>query len=72
VLDLGDGGAARVAAGPALWGAAHGARILLDTEPCEGPAPAPAARAVLETLAACEALRRLMGREAHRYDFTVD
>ena len=71
VLDLGDGAALRAAAGPALWGAAHGSRVLLDADPVEGQAPASAARAVMETLAACEALRRLMGHAPNRYEFTV-
>lgn len=71
VLDLHDGAAWRAARGPRLWGAAHGRRVRLGTEPCEGPPGERAAQAVLETLAAGEALRRLLGQEPHPYDFEV-
>jgi len=71
VLDLGSGEAWRAAQGPRLWGAAHGRRVILGEEPLAGPAEAPPARAVLETLAAGEALRLLLGLEPHRYDFTL-
>jgi len=67
VLDLDDGKAWRAADGPRLWGAAHGKVVLLGCEPCDGPAPTGAARAVLETLAAGEALRVLMGHAPHVY-----
>ncbi len=69
VLDLGDGRAWRVAAGPRTWGGAVGGRVLLGVEPRAGVAPAGAARAILETLAAGEALRLLLGLKARRYDF---
>jgi len=69
VLDLDDGAAFRAARGPRLWGAAFASRVVLGVEPCPGPPPGPAARAVLETLAAGEALRLLLGLEPHAYDF---
>jgi len=69
VLDLGSGEAWRAASGPRIWGAAHGNRVTLGAAPFAGPAPAPPARAVLETLAAGEALRLLLGLEPHTYDF---
>jgi hypothetical protein len=71
VLDLGDGAAYRAARGPRLWGAAHGRRVRLGGEPVAGPPAERAAQAVLETLAAGEALRLLMGAEPHAYDFEV-
>jgi hypothetical protein len=71
VLDLGDGAAFTRAGGPALWGGAHGRRILLGTDPAGGAGPEPSARALLETLAAGEALRLLLGLEPHRYDFEL-
>ena len=71
VLDLGDGAAFGAARGPALWGGAHGMRVLLGCEPSGGPAPEAAARAVLETLAAGEALRLLLDLEPHAYDFEL-
>lgn len=72
VLDLGDGLAYRAARDPRLWGAAHGPRVRLGIEPAAGTPAAPAARAVLETLAAGEALRLLLGEERHPpYDFEV-
>lgn len=68
VLDLGDGAAFRAARGPALWGCARGDAIRLGRTPpdLEGPPPAPAAQAVLETLAATEALLILAGCDAGR------
>lgn len=69
VLDLGDGRAWRAAKGPRVWGGAVEGRVLLGVEPLDGPSPAGAARAILETLAAGEALRLLLGLGAHRYDF---
>ena len=72
VLDLGDGAALRATSGPAMWGAAIGWRILLGGDPVPNEPPAPGARAVLETLAACEALRLLIGHAPHRYDFTIE
>jgi len=71
VLDLHDGAAYRVARGPRLWGAAHGRRVRLGGEPVAGPPGAGAAQAVLETLAAGEALRRLLGEKPHAYDFEL-
>ncbi len=69
VLDLGDGNAWRAASGPRTWGGALGGSVLLGVEPREGPSPLGAARAILETLAAGEALRLLLGLEARRYEF---
>lgn len=69
VLDLGDGRAWRAAAGPRAWGGARGGRVLLGVEPREGPLPLGAARAILETLGAGEALRLLLGLPVRRYEF---
>jgi hypothetical protein len=69
VLDLGDGAAWRQAGGTRMWGGALGGRVLLGVEPREGPRPTGAARAILETLAAGEALRALLGLPARTYDF---
>lgn len=69
VLDLGDGAAYSAARGTRMWGGALGGRVLLGVEPRGGPPPAGAARAILETLAAGEALRLLLGLPAHSYDF---
>lgn len=71
VLDLGDGAAFARARGPALRGGATGRRIRLGTGPLGGPPPEAAARALLETLAAGEALRLLLGREPNEYEFTL-
>jgi hypothetical protein len=72
VLDLGDGAAYRAASGSALWGAAEESRVVLGVEPRSTKAAAVGpARAVLETLAAGEALRLLLGHEAHAYDFAL-
>jgi hypothetical protein len=71
VLDLGDGAAFAQCSGAALWGAALGRRILLGAEPTRGPAAEPTARALLEILAAGEALRLVLGLEPHSYDFTL-
>jgi len=72
VLDLGDGAAYHAARGARLWGAAQGRRVRLGGEPVSGPPAAPAAQAVLETLAAGEALRLLLGEEEHSaYDFEL-
>jgi hypothetical protein len=71
VLDLYDGAAYRAARGPRLWGAAHGRRVRLGGEPVTGPPGERAGQAVLETLAAGEALRLLLGEEAHAYDFEL-
>ncbi len=69
VLDLGDGEAYRTAQGQKLWGAALGKRVLLGGQPTDGDVPDQAARALLETLAAGEALWRLLGHKPHSYDF---
>jgi hypothetical protein len=69
VLDLGDGLAWRAARGPRVWGGLVGGSVVLGVEPREGAPPEGAARAVLETLAAGEALRLLLGLEPHRYAF---
>lgn len=71
VLDLGDGTAFRAASRPGLWGAAMGRRVLLGCHPAGGLEADPLARPVLETLAAGEALRRLVGLEPCTYDFEV-
>jgi hypothetical protein len=69
VLDLGDGAAWRQATGRRMWGGALGGRVVLGVEPVTGPPPEGAARAILETLAAGEALRVLLGLEPRRHDF---
>jgi len=70
ILDLGDGKAWRVAGTrPRLWGGAFGSRVVLDAKPAPGPAPVGAARALLESLAAGEALLRLLGQPPRAYDF---
>ena len=71
VVDLADGAAWRAARGPRLWGASRGSRVLLGGEPRGGPGADAAARPVLETLAAGEALRLLIGLEPHAYDFEM-
>jgi hypothetical protein len=50
-----------------------GSRVLLGVEPrgLPGLQSEGAARAVLETLAAGEALRLLLGEEAHPFDFEL-
>lgn len=70
VLDLGDGAAWRQAAGVRMWGGALGGRVLLGVEPREGPRPTGAARAILETLAAGEVLRALLGLAPRSHDFS--
>ncbi|MCK6461626.1 MAG: hypothetical protein L6Q95_17225, partial [Planctomycetes bacterium] len=69
VLDLGDGTAWRQAGGTRMWGGTLGGRVVLGVEPREGGDPSGAARAILETLAAGEALRALLGLPARTYDF---
>ncbi len=69
VLDLGDGRAWRAATGRRTWGGAVGGRMLLGVEPRAAAAAEGAGRAILETLAAGEALRLLLGLEARRYEF---
>ncbi len=50
----------------------YGRRVRLGGEPVTGPPGARAAQAVLETLAAGEALWLLLGEEAHSaYDLEV-
>jgi len=72
VVDLGDGAAHAAAVGPALRGGFDAAgELVLGTEPLDpgtGEAGV-AARALLETLAAGEALRMLAGGEVHCYRF---
>ena len=63
VLDLGDGAAWRAATGGRLWGGVVEGRLLLGHEPKDGATSSP----VLETLAAGEALRRLLGETPHSY-----
>jgi hypothetical protein len=75
VLDLWDGRAWRAAKGKRIWGGAVGGKVLLGVEPRAaasggfGDPAATAARAILETLAAGEALRLLLGLEPRRYEF---
>lgn len=64
-LDLGDGDAWRAAKGPRLWGGVSDGTLLLGSDPVNGARCSP----VLETLAAGEALWRLMGHEGHAYEF---
>jgi hypothetical protein len=54
--------------GPRIWGAVFGRRLLLGAEPSAGPDGARDLRPVLETLAAAEALRRIVGLTPHDYD----
>ncbi len=68
VLDLGDGSAYGSAEGPRLWGGVVQGRLLLGVEPQRGGAGA--VTPVLETLAAAEALRRLLGLAPQRYEFS--
>lgn len=71
VLDLEDGAAFRNAAGPCLWGGVVDGRILLGCEPVPDSGGTPAERAVIEVLAAGEALWRLLGQQPHVYDFQI-
>lgn len=68
VLDLGDGRAYEAARGPRLWGGADGRWVRLGVEPREVAPAEGASRAVLETLAAGEALWRVLGHEEHVYE----
>ena len=76
VLDLGDGSAYAAAIGDRLWGGrlwggvAEG-QLLLGCEPRVSVAGRPQDRALLEVLAAGEALWRLLGREPHSYAFSL-
>jgi len=69
VLDLGDGAAWRTASGARMWGGVVGGRVLLGAIPREAPPGPVALRAILETLAAGDALRLLLGLPSRRYDF---
>ena len=69
VLDLGDGRAYAAARGPRLWGGVDGPRVHLGVEPRDGAPAEGAARALLETLAAGEALWRVLGHDGHVYEF---
>ncbi len=72
VVDLADGAAHRAADGPALRGALVGGRLVLGTRAIDADPESdvdPALGALLETLAAGEALRLLAGLESHGYDF---
>ncbi|MHC4933435.1 MAG: hypothetical protein ACYTGV_14725 [Planctomycetota bacterium] len=73
VCDLADGAAYRASRGPAIWGAVAGSRVLLGVEPRETAdlESGAAARAVLETLAAGEALRLLIGEAPHPVEFEL-
>ena len=68
VVDLADG----AGIGPAgFWGGALGRRVLVGGPPARGEPPHPAAHALVETLAAGEALRMLLGAPPHSYDFVL-
>jgi hypothetical protein len=66
-LDLGDGSAWRAAKEPRLWGGVVDGTLLLGVEPVTGAE----SNAVLQTLAAGEAIWRLLGHEGHVYEFAV-
>jgi len=72
VLDLGDGSAYAAATGNRLWGAVAEGQLLLGCEPRASGAARPQDRALLEVLAAGEALWRLLGRDPHSYAFRCD
>jgi len=71
VLDLGDGSAYAAARGERLWGGIADGRLLLGCDPVASDRSEPADRALLEVLAAGEALWRILGREPHTYDFAL-
>ena len=71
VLDLGDGSAYAAARGERLWGGIAGGRLLLGCEPVVSEAGRSVDRALLEVLAAGEALWRILGHEAHTYDYAL-
>jgi len=71
VVDLSDGEAYRAARGERLWGGAVEGRIRVGCDPMAGSGGSPAQRAVVEVLAAGEALWRLLGQEPHVYDFAL-
>jgi hypothetical protein len=71
VLDLEEGVAFRRAAGARLWGGVVEGRVRLGCDPVPASGGTPAERAVLEVLAAGEALWRLLGHAPHVYDFAV-
>jgi len=71
VLDLGDGSAYAAATGDRLWGGVADGQLLLGCEPRVSGAARPQDRALLEVLAAGEALWRLLGRQPHSYSFDL-
>ena len=71
MLDLGDGSAYAAARGERLWGGIADGRLLLGCEPVESEAGSPVDRALLEVLAAGEALWRILGHAAHTYDYAL-
>lgn len=71
VIDLGDGRAYAAAAGKRIRGGCRGGHLKLGGEPPPGPPGDAAAQALLESLAAGEAMRLLLGEEAHVYEFEV-
>ena len=71
VLDLGDGSAYAAATGDRLWGGVAQGQLLLGCEPRASDTGRPQDRALLEVLAAGEALWSLLGREPHSYSFAL-
>jgi len=71
VLDLADGEAYRCATGERLWGGVVDGRIRVGSDPDVESGGSAAARAVVEVLAAGEALWRLLGQKPHVYDFSL-
>ncbi|MGQ0612483.1 MAG: hypothetical protein ACT4PV_01865 [Planctomycetaceae bacterium] len=68
VVDLADGAGIGQAG---FWGGALGRRVLVGVPPVQGEPAHPAARALVEALAAGEALRMLLGVRPHAYDFVL-
>jgi len=71
VVDLADGSAHRSATGDSLWGGVVDGRIRVGCEPVPASDGTPAERALLEVLAAGEALWRILGQNPHVYDFAL-
>lgn len=71
VIDLEDGAAFGAATGDRLWGGVVDGRICVGGEPTPGAEASAAERAVVEILAAGEALWRILGQAPHTYDFAL-
>jgi len=71
VVDLEDGAAFDAAPAERLWGGVVDGRVRVGCDPIPGSAGTPAERAVVEVLAAGEALWRLLGHPPHAYDFAL-